>query len=103
MRCARRIGIHAERQPGRRERERGAIGRGNPRADPCRTAGRPGTCRISRAEVRRSPPPGREGAIVVFGVERPDVEIFDAVLSVHKVQGSTLAYCTAQKAVGITS
>jgi len=48
------------------------------------------------AEVPRSSPPNREGPVVILSIERPDVEVLDAVLSIHVMQGSALAQGRAQ-------
>ena len=55
------------------------------------------------AEVPRSSPPSREGPAAMLGVERPDIEVLDAVFLVHIVQGSALAQRPAQETTGISS
>ncbi len=55
------------------------------------------------AEVPRSAPPSRERPVVIVGIEGPDVEVLDAVLLVHVVQGSTLAQGPAQETTGISA
>ena len=39
----------------------------------------------------------------MLGVEAPDVEVLDAILPVHVVQGSALAQGPAEQAVGIAA
>lgn len=56
---------------------------------------------LRRAEIPRSTPPGREGPVVMLGVEGPDVEVLDARSFVRVVQGSALAQGTAQEAPGV--
>jgi hypothetical protein len=58
---------------------------------------------VARAEVPRSAPSGRERPVVMPGIEGPDVEVPDAVLPVHVVQGSALAQGPAQQAAGIAA
>src|ERR1700733_11247357 len=54
------------------------------------------------AKVPRSAPPSREGPVVILGIEGPDVEVLDAVASVHVVQGSAaLAEGPAQQAPSV--
>ena len=72
-----------------------------PACIPWRITGVPAELR--RAEVSRSAPPGREGPVVMLGVEGPDIEVLDAVLPVDVVQGSTLAQRPAQQAAGIAT
>ena len=55
------------------------------------------------AEVPRSAPPCRERPIVMLGIEGPDVEVLDAVASVHVVQGSALAQSSAKQAASIAA
>src|SRR6266568_5212069 len=55
------------------------------------------------AEIPRSAPPSREGPVVILGIEGPDVEVLDAVLPVHVVQGSALAQGPAQETTGISA
>src|ERR1700678_1103415 len=56
---------------------------------------------VSGTEVPRSPPPRREGPVVMLGIEGPDIEVLDAVFPVHIVQRSALAQCPAQQTSGI--
>src|SRR6202042_3158749 len=41
-----------------------------------------------RAVIRCPPPPVREWPVAALGVERPDVEVLDAIRSVQIVEGS---------------
>jgi hypothetical protein len=45
----------------------------------------------------------REGTIVMFGIERPDIEVLDALLTGQVVQGGTLTQHAAQKTASIAS
>ena len=56
------------------------------------------------AIIRCSPPPVREwAAVVAHDVERPDVEVLDAIPFVQIVEGSPLAQCPAHKPPGVAS
>jgi hypothetical protein len=55
------------------------------------------------AEVPRSAPPRRKGPVVILGIEGPDVEVLDAVLFVHVMQGSALAQGPTQEAAGVSA
>jgi Bacitracin resistance protein BacA len=55
------------------------------------------------AEVPRFAPSDRERPVVMLGVEGPDVEVLDAVLPVHVMQGSALAQGAAQQTADIAA
>src|ERR1017187_1237505 len=57
--------------------------------------------KFRRAVVSGSPPAVRKRAVAVRGVERPDVEILDAVLLVHVMEGGTLAQSPAQQSASV--
>jgi hypothetical protein len=53
------------------------------------------------AVIRCPPPPVREWPVAASGVERPDVEVLDAIRSVQIVEGSPLAQRPAHEPAGV--
>ena len=60
------------------------------------------TAELRGPGIGRAVPPGRDGPVRQLGIERPHVEVLDAVLAIGVVQGGTLAQGTAQQAALIT-